>query len=100
MAQHKPLLVPGAKPERENVTITAPFDGTHIATIETAGIDATQKALETSHGSFRDRDSWIPTAKRIGILEKTVSLMVAQRQELAVDAAREGGKPSLIHSSK
>jgi len=93
MTQHIRLLVPGAKPEGQDMTITAPFDGSNIATIERAGLDAAHTALEMAHGLFRDRDAWIPTAERIEILEKTVSLMVARRQELAVDAAREGGKP-------
>ena len=44
MTQHVPLLVPGAKPDGEHVTITAPFDGSNIATIETGGIDAAHSA--------------------------------------------------------
>ena len=53
MTQHIPLLVPGAKPEGKIVTITAPFDGSNIATIETTGIDGAHTALETAHGLFR-----------------------------------------------
>ncbi len=93
MTQHMTLLMPDAKPEGENVTVTAPFDGSTIATIETAGLSAAHTALEIAYGLFRDRDAWIPTAERIEILERTASLMLAQRQELATDAAREGGKP-------
>ncbi|MCZ6888995.1 MAG: aldehyde dehydrogenase family protein [Gammaproteobacteria bacterium] len=93
MAPHIALMVPGGEPDGGPVTITAPFDGSVIATIDTAGLDAAQTALDTAHGLFRNRDAWISATKRIDILEKTILLMVERRQELAVDAAREGGKP-------
>ncbi|NOX57858.1 MAG: aldehyde dehydrogenase family protein [Planctomycetes bacterium] len=93
MTQHIPLLVPGAKSSGEKLTVTAPFDNACIATVDTAEIDAARAALETAHALFCDRDQWIPAGDRIAILEKTVGLMVAQKRELAVAAAREGGKP-------
>ncbi|MCH9034251.1 MAG: aldehyde dehydrogenase family protein, partial [Planctomycetes bacterium] len=86
-------MIPGADPDGENVTVTAPFDGSDIATVETAGLLAAQTALNTAHDLFRNRDAWISVAERIGILGKTASLMVERRQELAALAAREGGKP-------
>lgn len=93
MMQHVHLMVPGAKPEGDNITITAPFDGSEIASIEKAGLAATQTALETAYGLFRNRDAWISVGERINILEKTVSIMLNRRQELALESAREGGKP-------
>jgi len=86
-------MIPGVDPGSDIVTITAPFDGSDIATIEKASLQAAQTALDTAHELFRDRDAWISAADRIGILEKTISLMGECKQALAVDAAREGGKP-------
>ena len=68
MAQHITLMVPGGEPDGRPVTITAPFDGSVIATIETAGLDAAQTALDTAHGLFRNRDAWISATRRIDIL--------------------------------
>lgn len=93
MPPHITLMAPGVEPDGGPATITAPFDGSVIATIEKAGLHAAQTALDTAHGLFRDRDSWISAAERIKILEKTASLMADRRQELAIEAAREGGKP-------
>ena len=52
-----------------------------------------EKAFETAYGLFRNRDAWLQPSQRIAILEKAAALMQAQRDELALEAAREGGKP-------
>ena len=44
MSEHFKLLVPGATPAGE-VNVTAPFDGEHIATIETGDATAVETAL-------------------------------------------------------
>jgi len=93
MAEHYPLMVPGAKAGPRVVTVTAPFDGKEIATVETADEAAAEIALQTAHKLFRDRDAWLPAWKRVDILERTVELMTERRDYLAVEAAREGGKP-------
>ena len=85
------------------MSVTAPFDGSLIATVDTGGTDAVNKALATAHGLFRDRDAWLSPARRIEILERTAVLMTERRDELASAAAREGGKPlidSLIEASR
>jgi acyl-CoA reductase-like NAD-dependent aldehyde dehydrogenase len=71
----------------------APFDRSVIANIETSGADAVEQALATAHRLFRDRNSWLPKHRRIAILEKTAAIMSERAEELAVEAAREGGKP-------
>ncbi len=88
-----PLFVPGAKASPEPVQIEAPFDGSLIAEIETGGEEAAERALATAHRLYRDRDAWIPTPTRIEILVRAAELMEARREELALEAAREGGKP-------
>lgn len=75
------------------VEVVAPFDRSVIATIETSGADAVEQALDTAYRLFRDRNRWLPRRRRIEILEKTAAIMSERADELAVEAAREGGKP-------
>jgi len=103
VAEHFPLIVPGATPDDEHVEVRAPFDGSLIATVERAGRDGVQRALATAHALFRDRDGWLPPPVRIEILAKAARLMQQQRETLALEAAREGGKPlsdSLVEADR
>ncbi|RPH92573.1 aldehyde dehydrogenase family protein, partial [candidate division KSB1 bacterium] len=93
MSEHFPLLIPGATTRGTSLTVTAPFDGKAIATCETADAAAVGKALSTAHVLYRNRDRWLPLPERLLILEKLAELMKARLDFLAVEAAREGGKP-------
>jgi acyl-CoA reductase-like NAD-dependent aldehyde dehydrogenase len=89
---HYPLMIPGAK-ESGKLDVTAPFDGTAIATVGAADAAAVEIALATAERLYLDRDNWLPRPQRIEILKNTARLMKEQRGELALLAAREGGKP-------
>ena len=91
--QRFPLMVPGAKADPEPARVDAPFDGSIIAEIETGNADVVERALATAYGLFRNRDAWIPTPRRIEILGRAAELMQERREALALEAAREGGKP-------
>ncbi|MGD0654676.1 MAG: aldehyde dehydrogenase family protein [Thermoguttaceae bacterium] len=93
MPEHFPLMVPGAKPAAALAEVRAPFDGSLIATVEQADGSAVEKAFETAYSLFRNRDAWLKPSERIAVLEKAAELMQANRDELALEAAREGGKP-------
>jgi len=93
MPTHFPLLVPGATADGEPIDVDAPWDGSVIATVETAGADTVERALATAHGLFRDRDAWLPVPRRIDILGRAGAIMRERRETLALEAAREGGKP-------
>ncbi len=93
MTNHVPLMIHGAQSAGKHLTVTAPFDGSTIATVERAGSDAAERALETADGLFRDRDAWLAPAERIAILDRTAAIMKKSRSELAEAAAMEGGKP-------
>ncbi len=95
MNRHYALMVPGAIPNGKTITVTAPFDNAPIATLDTAGSDAVDLALATADALFKDRRRWLAADKRIAILKKTAELMSEQSEQLAVEAAREGGKPLL-----
>ena len=90
---HFPLLVPGAKADLQPLEVDAPYDGSVIGEVERGGADVVDRALATAHGLYRDRDVWIPTPRRIEILGRAAELMQQRRDELALEAAREGGKP-------
>ena len=49
--------------------------------------------LGVAHNLFRNRDDWLPATKRIEILKKTSILVRERREQLALQAAEEGGKP-------
>lgn len=92
MSEHFKLLVPGAS-SAGNKTVTAPFDGAPIATIETGDSSAAEKALDTADRLFRDKANWLKAEERIAILDKAAEIMQSRFDELAMEAAREGGKP-------
>ena len=92
MSKHFKLLVPGAT-AANSINVTAPYDGAHIASIETGDSSAVETALNTAHNLFSKRKNWLSAEQRISVLEKAVSIMQSRFEELAIEAAREGGKP-------
>ena len=92
MSDHFKLLVPGATASGK-IEVTAPFDGALIATIDTGASDAVEIALATAYDLYRDKHNWLRAEQRIQILEKTADIMQSRFDELATEAAREGGKP-------
>ncbi len=93
MTQHFSLMIPQTSDTDGVLEVKAPFDGSVIATVDTAGNDAVATAVATAYGLYRDRSSWLPAEKRIDVLEKTSAIMQSRFDELALEAAREGGKP-------
>ena len=93
MSEHYPLLVPGVRAATARLTVVSPYDLQPIATLDMADAAAVDRALATAYGLFRDRDAWLPAAQRIAILTRTAALMEAHREQLALEASREGGKP-------
>ena len=92
MPEHFKLLIPNAT-SAGNINVTAPYDGEHIATIETGDATAVEAALNNAHNLFVNKKAWLTAERRINILEKTANIMQSRFDELAIEAAREGGKP-------
>ncbi|MCF3934075.1 aldehyde dehydrogenase family protein [Acuticoccus sp. M5D2P5] len=69
------------------------FDRAPIAEIETDDAAALERKLEAAERVFRDRDGWLKPHQRIAILRKLAALMEDRRDHLALQIAREGGKP-------
>ncbi len=93
MADLFKAMIAGGSAPAGMLEVVAPFDRSLIATIETSDLEAVDQALDTAYRLFRDRDQWLPASRRIEILEKTAAIMAERAEELAIEAAREGGKP-------
>ncbi len=93
MVQNYPLMVTSATSNAGELEVFAPYDGKKIGTVAAADHQTVEKALETAYDLFRNRDAWLKPFKRIEILNKTAEIMKMRFEELAVEAAREGGKP-------
>jgi len=75
------------------LAIRSPFDGDLLAEAETGNVAHVEDALATAQALIRDRRAWLSIPKRIEILQKTAAAMSDRRDELALLAASEGGKP-------
>jgi len=73
--------------------VNSPFDGELIQTLAYTDEAATFAALERAHELHNERAGWLGAPQRIEILERFASLVEAQLDALAQQAAREGGKP-------
>jgi acyl-CoA reductase-like NAD-dependent aldehyde dehydrogenase len=89
------FMIPGADPSGKELKVVAPFDGELIATLPTAGGDAVDSALATAYALYRNRDAWLPPARRLEVLGKSIHIISSRADQLAKEAAREGGKPLL-----
>jgi len=87
------LLVPGASSHSKPLKVVAPYDRSEIGEVATADTGAVEHALATAHALHRNRDAWLPLHKRIEILDKAAALLTSRAETLAVESAREGGKP-------
>ena len=97
MKEEFSIMIPGAQGDGARLRVVAPWDLTPITEVATASAKDIERALETAYRVFRDRDQWLPVSRRIEILEKTACFMEQQAGHLAMESAREGGKP-LVYS--
>ncbi len=88
-----PLLVPGANSSASDVVVSAPWDGAPIANVARSDSATVEKALSNAFALYRDRDAWIPMRERVQILTRAMAIMRDRRESMAIEAAREGGKP-------
>lgn len=92
--QHFPLLIAGVeKPSDSKHGVKSPFTDEVIGTIDKANEHDIEEALVEAYSLYSNRNSWLPTAERIAILERAITLMQDQFEELATNSANEGGKP-------
>lgn len=77
----------------ENIEILTAFDQKLLETLPLVKEKEALEILTKSYSLFSDRKKWIPTEERIHILEKTAKIIKERREEFALEAAKEGGKP-------
>ncbi|QMU56111.1 MAG: aldehyde dehydrogenase family protein [Candidatus Mycalebacterium zealandia] len=80
-------------PPAGETEVVNPFDGSVIATLETAGEKHINELLETAKELYDDRAGWLTVQKRVEILERTASIISEREDDLIKQAAGEGGKP-------
>lgn len=75
------------------LTVVQAFNRAQIAEIETDDVAALERKLQAAVRVFEDRDGWLKPHQRIAILRRLAVLMDGRRDHLALQIAREGGKP-------
>ncbi|MGH8088313.1 MAG: aldehyde dehydrogenase family protein [Stenotrophomonas sp.] len=75
------------------LTVVQAFDRAPIAEIPFDDAAALERKLSAAERVFKDRDGWLAPHQRITILRRLAALMDAKRDHLALQIAREGGKP-------
>ncbi|QCP54322.1 aldehyde dehydrogenase family protein [Trinickia violacea] len=75
------------------IDVHSPFDGTHVGQVEAATAEDVERAMATAYALFRDRRQWLSKQQRLSILKRAAEIISARREEIARQAASEGGKP-------
>lgn len=73
--------------------VYAPWNGQCIGSVETADATLAERALAAAHAVSENRDAWLAPARRVEILDKARQIILSRMEELALQAAAEGGKP-------
>ncbi len=76
-----------------NLEILAPYDLSKITEFPIQNEQEALAILEKSYQLYTHREQWLSASRRIEILEKTVERLKPRVDELALQAAHEGGKP-------
>ena len=75
------------------LTVVQAFDRAPIADIGVDDAAALERKLQAAERVFKDRDGWLKPHQRVAILRRLAALMEDRRDHLALQIAREGGKP-------
>lgn len=75
------------------IQVRSPYDNQLLTSVETINEKRLEQVLSLAYGLFKNRNKWLPKPARIEILERCASYMRRDAEELALNAAREGGKP-------
>ena len=92
MPEHFSLMIAGAEGGK-SLAVTSPYDGAAAGSVGIADTAAIERALATADSLYKRRKQWLNKAKRIDILRRASAIMQSRFESLALEAAREGGKP-------
>jgi acyl-CoA reductase-like NAD-dependent aldehyde dehydrogenase len=87
------LLIETDLPEAGVAAVRSPYSGDNLAEVKTGGSAHVEAALHCAYGLFRERRGWLTIPERVAILQRLAALMEQQRDDLALLATSEGGKP-------
>ncbi len=76
-----------------DIDVFNPFDQSLLKSIPQSSDREVTAAMDKACDLFNDRRRWLPAYERIEILERVVTIMSSQIEELTALAASEGGKP-------
>ncbi len=92
--EYIPLMVSGANESKHaSLKVNSPYDGVCLGEVATADDAIIERALHNATMLFADRKKWLSVDERIAILARSITLLDAQSDALALGAAQEGGKP-------
>ena len=74
-------------------TVYSPYDRRVLGEVPVANEAAVERALQTAADLHANKAGWLAVHERVQILERTIEIMRARQEELALQAANEGGKP-------
>ncbi|MDH3624764.1 MAG: aldehyde dehydrogenase family protein [Myxococcales bacterium] len=77
----------------KKLEVTAPYDQSVIKEYEYHTEQQALGVLANAYDTYTDRAGWLTGARRIEILNALSDLIESKAEELALQAAREGGKP-------
>jgi acyl-CoA reductase-like NAD-dependent aldehyde dehydrogenase len=95
MSPARALMIENAPPSAGTMPVHAPYDGETLAELEVGDAGHVEAALGVAHATYLNRDGWLPVHERVGVLERAARIMESEQESLALQAAREGGKPLL-----
>ena len=93
--KHYKSLVAGRSLKGDTKTVRSPWDGAEAGSCERLDYQAADQAVAQAYEIYANRKEWLPPWRRIEILDKARELVAARAEELARQAAHEGGKPLL-----
>jgi len=92
---HYKIKVPNANASETVLSVTSPYDGSVIGTVETINQAGAEQALINASSLFNNKKAWLSADERIKILKKTAVLMQERFDDLVQISLAEGGKPLL-----
>ena len=78
---------------RDWLEVVNPFDRKTVGRVPLTTWESIDGYLQQAQNLHRNRCNWIPAHERIGILQRTATLMQQRFEALALQIAAEGGKP-------
>jgi acyl-CoA reductase-like NAD-dependent aldehyde dehydrogenase len=80
---------------QRNLDVKSAYTSEVIGSLPYSSSTEIEVALQTAVRLFADRSAWLPLLERVAVLERMAALMEVKFDQLAIQAAGEGGKPLL-----